>query len=61
MTSEIYTKSMAITMAKKIMELQKYGVAFEISIVHGIDKEEVIKLSWDQDVLREAWYAEEMA
>lgn len=45
--TNIYTN--AIDLAKKIQELNGRGISYEISIVNGIGKEQVVKLSWVEE------------
>lgn len=53
--SNIYSSGQTMAMARKIMELQKYEVPFEVVIVQGISQDEkVAKLSWDQASLEAA-------
>lgn len=41
---DIYTN--AIDLAKKIQRLNESGFPYEISIVKGIDNEDIVKVEW---------------
>ena len=47
MMTSIYTN--AIDLAKKIQELNGRGISYEIKIVNGINKEQVVALSWVEE------------
>ena len=46
--SAIFTEQDAITLAQKIIDLERMNVRWEMTFRKGIDHETVVRLDWDE-------------